>query len=277
MADVQQRLRFWVHRIVLGILAIIALFPVYVLLINGLKSEYAALFTPVILPAQLSFTPLVSVGTALALPMVNSLIIVLSVATISTYVGGMFAYYVYVYSSKLTTFVFSLIAVATFIPFEIVLVPLTHLIVALGLMDTYQGIILAMLFFYVPTAALLLSIFFAMLPKSILESAKIDGANDWLLYNNIVLPLSLPGIISTFIFVIIESWNNFFLPLVLVTTPGMSTASLSLMAYTGGFGTLYNDSFAAAFLASLLPILVFLFLGKYFLMGFKVLGSGSKG
>ncbi len=88
----------------------------------------------------------------------------------------------------------------------------------------------------------------------------------------------MPGLISTFIFVLIESWNNFFIPLVLISSPSKRTASVALLSFTGGYGTLYNESFAAAFLASLIPpLVIFIFLGRYFIRGLLAFGSGAKG
>ena len=75
----------------------------------------------------------------------------------------------------------------------------------------------------------------------------------------------------------IETWNNFFLPLVATSTPSVSTISLSLLSYTGGYGVLYNDSFAAALIASIFPLVVFILLGRYFVKGLMAMGTGSKG
>ena len=122
-----------------------------------------------------------------------------------------------------------------------------------------------------------MSIFIAVLPKTVTESARVDGASDWTIFTKIVVPLTIPGMISTFIFILIESWNNFFIPLVLTSTPNMSLASIALQSFTGGYGTLYNDSFAAALIASLVPLVIFIVLGRYFIRGFLALGSGAKG
>ena len=122
-----------------------------------------------------------------------------------------------------------------------------------------------------------MTIFMSNLPKSIIESARADGAGDWAVFSRVAFPLTLAGAVSTFILTFVEVWNNFFIPLVLTSTPNMYTASISLLSYTGGYGTLYNDSFAAALVASLIPLLVFVILGRYFMRGFLALGSGSKG
>lgn len=181
------------------------------------------------------------------------------------------------FSSTISDVLFSLIALATFIPYQATLIPLTRLIVSMGILDSYIGIIFAMLIFYIPTGALLMSMFISVIPRSLIEAAKMDGTGDLKIFMRIVFPLSLPGFISTLIFIIIQSWNNFFIPLILVTTPGMRLISVAVESYTGGYGTLYNDTFAAAMLASIIPLAIFIFLGRYFIRGLIALGGGGKG
>ncbi len=272
-----RKLRRILHHIILVILAIIWIFPVYVLVVDSLKTTSSVLTTPILLPAASSLHSIITVFDALIGQFFNSVIIAISTAVISTFVGAMAAYYFYRVSSKINDVIFTIIAIATFIPFEVTSVPLDKLLIEMGLFNSIPGLIFAFLIFYLPTGALLMSIFLAVLPKTTIESARIDGANDWTIFSKIVIPLTYPGLISTFIFIMIETWNNFFLPLVATSTPSVSTISLSLLSYTGGYGVLYNDSFAAALIASIFPLIVFIVLGRYFVRGLMAMGTGAKG
>lgn len=273
------------HYLALTIVSVIWLVPVYAMLINGFKSDLEVLSSPVLAPpTSLSVNAYISVFNALAKPLVNSLIVVIPTSFISAFLGAMGAYFFYTlsysfsrFSSTLSDVLFSLIALATFIPYQATLIPLTKLIVSMGVLNTYLGIIFAMLIFYIPTGALLMSMFISVIPRSLIEAAKLDGTGDLKIFMKIVFPLSLPGFISTLIFIIIESWNNFFIPLILVTTPGMRLVSVAVESYTGGYGTLYNETFAAAMLASVIPLAIFIFLGRYFIRGLIALGGGGKG
>ena len=262
---------------VLIVLALLWLIPVYALIVDGLKTTSGVLATPVLVPATFSFSAMRTVIIALARPIENSLLYVLPVAFVSTFVGALAAYYFYKVTSFLNTTIFTIIAIATFVPYQITLVPLIRLVVSLGIFDSTYGLIFAFLIFYLPTGALLMSIFIAVLPKTTMESARVDGASDFTVFRRIVIPLTMPGMISTFIFVFIETWNNFFIPLVLISSVDKRTVAVALLSYTGGFGTLYNDSFAAAFIASLIPLVIFIFLGRYFVKGLMAFGSGAKG
>ena len=265
------------HHVVLIILAAFWIFPVYVLLVDSLKSTQGVLTTPILLPASSSLNSLISTFQVLMGQFFNSVVIAVGTAAISTFVGAMAAYYFYRVSSRINDVIFTIIAIATFIPFEVTEVPLDKLLITIGLFNSIPGLIFSFLIFFLPTGALLMSIFIAVLPKLTIESARIDGANDWTIFSKVVIPLTYPGLISTFIFILIETWNNFFIPLVATSTPNVSTVSLSLLSYTGGYGVLYNDSFAAALVASIFPLLIFVFLGRYFVRGLMAMGTGSKG
>lgn len=263
--------------LVLAFLAVMWLIPVYALVIDGLKTTLGVLTTPVLVPSSLTFSAMKTVGAALSTPIVNSILYVLPVAIIATFVGSMAAYYFYKVTSLLNTTIFTIISIATFVPYEITLVPLIKFISDIGLFNSTLGLIVAFLVFYLPTGALLMSIFMAVLPKTTIESARIDGASDFTIFRRIVVPLAFPGMISTFIFILIETWNNFFIPLVLISSPSKRTAAVALLSFTGGYGTLYNESFAAAFIASIIPLIIFILLGRYFIRGLMAFGTGTKG
>ncbi|MCH1770436.1 MULTISPECIES: glucose ABC transporter permease GlcU [Metallosphaera] len=278
-------LKVSLHYLALAIISVLWLIPVYAMVVNGFKTDLEVTSSPVLVPpSQFSIGAYIAVFSALARPLLNSLIVVVPTSVVSAFLGAMGAYFFYTlsyshsrFSSTMSDVLFSLIALATFIPYQATLIPLTRLIVDMGLLNTYAGIIFAMLIFYIPTGALLMSMFISVLPRSLVEAAKIDGTGDLKIFLRIVFPLSMPGFISTLIFIIIQSWNNFFIPLVLVTTPNMKLVSVAVESYTGGYGTLYNETFAAAMLASIIPLAIFIFLGRYFIRGLIALGGGGKG
>lgn len=262
---------------VLVLFSIAWLVPAYSMIINSLKTAEGVITTPVLQPAGFSTGALSVVLSQMSQPLINSIVVVVPVAIISTFIGAMAAYYLYRVTSLFNNVVFTVVAIATFIPYQITLVPLTRLVVQAGIFNTYPGLIFAFLIFYLPTGALLMSIFMAVLPKKTIEAARIDGASDWLIFRRIVWPLVVPGAVSTFMFIVVETWNNFFIPLILTSTPGMRTVSVAVLYYSGGFGSLYNESFAAALIASIVPLIIIVILGRYFIRGFLALGTANKG
>jgi ABC-type sugar transport system, permease component len=275
----------FLHQLILAIFVVIWLIPIYAMVINGLKSEFDVTSTPVFIPPlHPSLTAFAAVWSQLDVPLLNSVIVVIPVSLVATFIGAMAAYYFYLLSvSKrrslnfMSNTIFSLIALATFMPYQAVIIPLTRIEANWGLLNTYGGAIFAFILFYIPTAALLMSMFMAVLPRDIIDAARIDGSGDLRTFFRIVVPLTIPGIISTLIFNVIEMWNNFFIPLVLFNVAKQTLIPVAVESFTGGYGTLYNESFAAAFLASIIPLLIFIFLGRYFIRGLVTLGTGGKG
>jgi glucose/arabinose transport system permease protein len=274
-----------IHQLVIIIFVVIWLVPIYAMVINGLKSNLAVSTTPVLVPSSsLTLEPFQAVLSSLGRPLLNSLIIVLPVAFIATFLGSMAAYFFYMLSNSfskvssfISNFLFSLIALATFIPYQATLIPLTKLIADMGFLNTYWGLAFAFFIFYMPTGALLMSVFITAIPPRIIEAARLDKGSDWRIFIKIVFPLSLPGFVSTLVFNIIEIWNNFFIPLMLTTTPDMRLIPVTVQSFTGGYATLYNETFAAAFIASIVPLGIFIFLGRYFIKGLTALGAGGRG
>ena len=270
--------------IVIIILIIIWLVPIYAMIINGFKSNTAVVTSKALIPTlPLTFSAYQEAWTVLNGPLLNSLSLIVPVSILSTFLGALGAYYLNgltrSFNSRyrvLGNIIFVLVALGTFIPYQATLMPLAILMASLNLLGSYGGLLLSYLTFYLPTGALLMSVFIAVVPSYLIEAAKLDGASDFSIFFKVVLPVSLPGFISTLIFIFIESWNNFFLPLVLVTNPSSELVSVGVRYFTGGFGTLYNASFAAAVIASFIPLIIFIFLGRYFIRGILALGSGGK-
>ncbi|MGC8569479.1 MAG: glucose ABC transporter permease GlcU [Nitrososphaeria archaeon] len=266
-----------VHQAVLLFLAAVWLIPIYAMFINGLKTNAGVLSTAVLVPSGISFEAFSSQLRFTAGPVLNSLIVVLPVSVIGAYFGALGAFAFYRYTSHVSDAIFAIVSLATFMPVEAVVLPLTKFIVSIGLFNNYLGLIIAYLVFYLPTGALLMSIFMVVFPKQIIEAARVDGASEWTLFNRVVLPLMIPGVISTFIYILVEAWDNFFLPLVLTKTPNMMLAPIAAMRYVAALGAVYNQVFAASFLISIVPFVIFIFLGRYFIRGLLVLGGGAKG
>jgi len=87
----------------------------------------------------------------------------------------------------------------------------------------------------------------------------------------------MPGVIATAIYILIMSWNNFFIPLVLVESPGLRPIALAVQKYIGGYGVLYNETYAGSLIAAIVPLVIFVFLGRYFVKGLLAFGAGGKG
>ncbi|MET1101386.1 MAG: glucose ABC transporter permease GlcU [Pyrodictiaceae archaeon] len=271
------RLNILVASIIIVLLGIAWFLPVYALIVGSLKSLREVMGTPVLSPpSNIDFSTIVSVFNDMKEVMLNTSIIVIPAAFLSAFIGALAAYAIYRRVGRLSDTIMLLIAISTYIPYHVILVPLVQFTRALGLYDTLPGVMLGFMIYYTPMAALLMYIFMTAIPKDVIEAALIDGAGEWRILRRVVLPLLGPGLTSTIIFVLIMTWNNFFIPLIL-TRGYEKHITLKIFSYVGQSGTLYNQMFAAALLGSIPPLIIFVFLGRYFIRGLLVLGTGAKG
>ncbi len=270
------RLNQLVASLVIVVMGVIWIIPVYSLLSGSLKTLAEVQGTPVLYPPRdPSFSTILDVARDLKGPLVNTAIVVIPVSAVATGLGAMAAYAIYRRMDRVSDTIMIAIAIATYIPYQAILVPLINLVKSLGLYDTLPGIALALLVYYTPMAALLMVIFISAVPKFYIEAAMVDGAGDLRILRRVVLPLLGPGLTSTMIFLLIMTWNNFFIPL-MMSRGYEKHITLKIFSYVGQSGTLYNEMFAAALLGSLPPLIIFLALGRYFIRGLQAYGGGVK-
>ncbi len=248
-------------------ISVIYVLPVYVMAVTSLKTLPEITQRQYLLPGgNLQFG---NYSTALRLvvpSLVNSTIISVTVTALSVFVGGLGGYFLARFKWPVTKVIFVLLAIALYLPYQAVLIPLVRLAAATGLALTHTGLILSYLILNVPLAAILMATFFFSVPRELEESAEVDGASRLQIFFRIVSVVALPGYASTAILVFIQVWNEFLLALTL-STPYTTTVQVKLVEVKGSYVALYNLQMAAALITVLVPLVVFLLLGKYFIRG----------
>lgn len=164
------------------------------------------------------------------------------------------------------------ILVCQMFPQIVFVVPLLLTLRALGLTDTYLGIIVSYLPFTTPIGVWLIRNFFMEIPGELEEAAQIDGCSRMQVLRQVVLPLALPGISSVGIYAFLWSWSELMFAMSFLTSEGMQTIPAFLSLFVGQYQTRWGPLFAGSVLASLPPMVMFLFLQRYFIQG---LTSGS--
>jgi multiple sugar transport system permease protein len=159
------------------------------------------------------------------------------------------------------------------IPQSVLIIPLYIIIDKLGLMNTYAALILPSLIS--AFSIFLLRQFFMSIPIDLDESARIDGCNRLQILYRIILPLSTPALVSVSIFVFMNSWNSFLWPLIITTDKNLRLLPLGLSYFQVANATAYGPLMAAAGLASLPLVIVFLFAQRRFIEGLTL--TGMKG
>ena len=256
-------------------LSVVYILPVYVMTVTSLKTPLEITQRQYLLPSgNLQFG---NYATALRLvfpSLVNSSVISVTVTALSVFVGGLGGYFLARFRWPVTKVLFVLLAIALYLPYQAVLIPLVRLMATTRLALTHFGLILSYLILNVPLAAILMATFFFSVPRELEESAEVDGASRLQIFFRIVSVVALPGYASTAILVFIQVWNEFLLALTLVT-PYTTTVQVKLNDIKGSYVALYNLQMAAALITVLVPLTFFLFLGKYFIRG--ILAGALKG
>jgi alpha-glucoside transport system permease protein len=162
------------------------------------------------------------------------------------------------------------------VPLQIALVPILRDYNRLGLNGTFLAMWLAHTGFGLALATYLLFNYIRGLPRDILESAFIDGASHFTIFNRLILPLSVPALASFAIFQFLWVWNDYLVALVFLgVDPGNKVVTQRLADLTGTFGNDWHLLTSGAFLTMLLPLLVFFSLQRYFVRG--LLAGSVKG
>lgn len=170
-------------------------------------------------------------------------------------------------------FLFFLILAVLVVPAQITLLPKFLILKSLGWLNSYQGLI-------VPTVVnatfiFMMRQFFLNFPKELEEAAALDGLNRFETFFQVVLPLAKPALAAQTIFIFMGSWNEFLLPLVVMSDPTMFTLPIGLNAFKGQYITYWNYIMAASMVFTLPALAIYAFFNRYFIQGVTFTGGKS--
>ena len=163
------------------------------------------------------------------------------------------------------TVIFSLVVCAMALPKQVILIPLLREMSALDLYDTMWAVILPIVGW--PFGVFLLKQFAEGIPNEMVEACRVDGASEWRTFTDVMFPMIKPGVGACAIFTFINSWNDYFMQLIMLTASKNLTISLGIATMQGESSTDYGLLMAGAALASVPIIIVFLIFQKYFTKG----------
>lgn len=264
----------------LGILAVITLFPLFWMFSTSLKSlQEISVFPPVMFPPQprwdnyVDATTFVPFGRYAINTVVIAVFYIIGNLLSASLVGYGFARLRFPGRNILFTVMISTLLM----PLIVRLVPLFLLYKQLGWLNTPLPLI-APGFFGEAFFIYLMYQYFRSIPQELIDAARIDGASEVAIWLRIMVPLSVPALVAIAIFAFQRSWNDFLAPLVFLTKKSSWTLSLGLVSFTGGTGesVAYWHYLMAMSTMMVAPmIIIFLFAQRYFVQG--VITSGMKG
>ena len=255
-------------------MAIFYLLPMYVMLVTGFKSfSEIDLKTMWNLPHGLALDNFIEAYSKLSPSLWNSFAMVIPAAIISSMLGSLNGFILAKWKFRGADVIFPLILFGMFIPYQSILIPLVVFMRSIGLTGLV-GLAVAHIIYGIPITTLTFRNYYASLPQELLEAAKIDGADMLGIYRYILLPISIPSFVVVLIWQFTSAWNDFLFAVVLTGNQEWPiTVALNNMA--GSQIISWNVQMAGSLLAALPTLLVYIFLGRYFLRG--LLAGSLKG
>lgn len=243
------------------------LVPMYVVIVTGFKGfDEVNLRTMWTLPRSLRLDNYVEAYHNLAPALWNSINMVFPAAIISSFIGSINGFVLSRWKFRGADIIFPLLLFGMFIPYQSILIPLVEFMRMIHLYGGLPGLILAHIIYGIPITTLTFRNYYATIPKEIIEAARIDGANLLKTYRHIILPVSIPGFVVVLIWQFTSAWNDFLFAVVL-TKPEFWPITVALNNMAGSQIIAWNVQMAGSLLTALPTLLVYIFLGRYFLRG----------
>ncbi len=259
----------------LTILLVIAAFPIYIMVVNSVKGitgvSQGNAFLP---PKKLDFEAWGPIWLVLREPMLRTLIFVLQSSIISAIIGSINGFVFAKWRFKGSNVIFTMFLFGMFIPYQAIMIPLVQFNNSIGLSKSIYVLVVAHVIYGIPICTLIFRNYYAAIPNELIEAARVDGASMVRIYLTIILPLSIPGFVVVLIWQFTSAWNDFLFAIFLTGgSPKLAVATTALNFITGsGMAVHYGNNMTASLIVSIPTLLVYMFLGRYFLRG---LLSGS--
>ena len=264
--------------ILLGIFAIYYLMPLFVMITTSLKSlEEIRTGSLIDLPREATFdawkTAWSSACTGIQCEGLkpffwNSVLLAVPAVIISTLIGALNGYVLSQWKFKGANLFFSLMLFGCFIPFQVVLLPMARVLGLINLAGSISGLVFVHVIYGIGFTTLFFRNYYVSIPSELVKAAKMDGATFFRIFISIFLPLSLPIIVVTVIWQFTQIWNDFLFGVSFseAGTQPVTVALNNIVNSTTGVKE-YNVDMAAAIIAALPTLLVYIIAGKYFIRG----------
>jgi glucose/mannose transport system permease protein len=249
-------------------MALVYLLPIYMLLVTSFKGfAEIDLKTMWSLPQNgLHIENFIRAWEVLAPNIRNSVVMVIPEALLSALLGSFNGYLLSKWKFRGSNLLFMLILFGMFIPYQAILIPLVKFMEFIGLYGDISGLVLVHIIYGIPITTLIFRNYYAGIGTEVLEAGKIDGAGLFGLYRHIIFPLSAPSFAVVIIWQFTQAWNEFLFAIIL-TNQSAWPVTVALNNLAGSQLVEWNVQMAASLLAALPTLLVYIFLGRYFVRG----------
>ncbi len=260
---------------VLIIWCLLVVVPLLWVILSSFKTSSEIFASPFSLPASWNFTNYRNAWTTAGIGsfFFNSVIVVFGALFLTMLFGAMSAYVLARFEFPGSRLLYYLMLAGLTFPIFLAIVPLFFVLRGIGLLNTLPGLILTYAAFAYPFTVFFLHAFFRSLSRSIAEAAAMDGAGEWRIFFQIMLPMARPGLATVAILNFVGLWNQFLLPVALNTNPQhyVLTQGMASFASQAGYSVDFGALFAAVVI-TVVPVLI-----VYLIFQRQLQGSVSQG
>jgi raffinose/stachyose/melibiose transport system permease protein len=260
---------FLKYAVVIG-LALIMSGPIITALLGSIRTSGEFISQPFGLPKSgiqwQNYTDILT-SADFWIQMRNSLIITLGAVVISIILSSLLSFVFARVEFSGRKLWFNLLMIGLLFPLGVAILPLFIQLLRLNLVDSYWGIILPIATFTTPGNTVILTNFFSQIPRELEDASYIDGCSRFGFFRYILLPLARPSITAVATLVVVASWNEFFLPLIVLNNPDKWPLPLGVMQYQGQYGTDWARVMAFVMLLIIPAIIFYILAEKYIVSG----------
>lgn len=271
----KRKLSDCISEIVIIIIAVIAMIPIYYLIVTTLKTPEEAAFGPLSLPHHLTFGNYINAWNAMNYPraFLNNFIVTSFSVVGIILISSMAAYAIARRQNKLNKVIYFIFLAGIMVPFQMAIIPLYKLVVTLGLMDKIWGVIIIDIFAVnLPFSIFLFRGFIVTIPHELEEAALIDGCSIFRTFWQIIFPIMKPVIATVAILDSLSIWNDFLTPLLFLQTRNHQVILQEVYRNIGQFATNWTAFFPMMVLG-VAPLLIFYLLMQKNIIKGMVSGS----
>lgn len=265
------RLKGSIKYIVLIAIVVVLLFPIYWMVVCALMpTHYLTVLPPHFIPVDVTLENFVSIFTTpkYLTYFKNSFVTAFGTVALTLLIAipAGYAFSRFQFRGK-NTLLTTILSVQMF-PIVVILISLYAFYMQLNMLSTYRGLILADTTFALPLAITLIKSFFDTVPRSLDESAKIDGAGRLRTMLSILFPLVLPGVVAVCIYTFLNAWDDYLMALIIMQDQTMKTLTIGIAeTFLGEYAYNYGGMMAFAVGGSAPIVIIFIFLQKYMIAG----------
>ncbi|HOT32095.1 MAG TPA: carbohydrate ABC transporter permease [Petrotogaceae bacterium] len=227
------------------------------------------------LPSRTSFEGFIQAFKKLSPNIFNSFILTVPATIISSFIGSINGYAFSKLKFRYSNVFFALILFGMFIPYQSIIFPLIRFLQSIGIYGSITALIMVHVIYGIPITTLIFRNYYDEIPNELIEASSIDGAGFMDTYAKVLLPISVPGFVVVAIWQFTNIWNEFLFAVTVTNNPSQQPITVALVNLAGSQVVQWNVQMAGALIAALPTLLVYVFLGKYFIKG--LLAGSVKG